>query len=87
MMKSNSLIAGVITGALVGTAAGILLTPKTGKESRQIVKSKATDFKVKAGDYRIKAEDYLGTVKEKFQKNTVASTVEDFSGNGIQSHT
>ena len=63
-MKSNSLIAGVITGALVGTAAGILLAPKTGKESRQIVKSKATDFKVKAGDYRIKAEDYLGTVKE-----------------------
>ena len=86
MMKSNSLIAGVITGALVGTAAGILLTPKTGKESRQIVKSKATDFKVKAGDYRIKAEDYLGTVKDKFQKNTVVSTVEDFSGNGAQTH-
>ena len=86
-MKSNSLIAGVITGALVGTAAGILLAPKTGKESRQIVKSKATDFKVKAGDYRIKAEDYLGTVKDKLQKNTVASTVEDFSGNGAQTHT
>ena len=86
-MKSNSLIAGVLTGALVGTAAGILLAPKTGKESRQIVKSKATDFKVKAGDYRIKAEDYLGTVKEKFQKNTVASTVEEFSGIGVQSHT
>ena len=87
MMKSNSLIAGVLTGALVGTAAGILLAPKTGKESRKIVKSKATDFKVKAGDYRIKAEDYLGTVKDKLQKNTVASTVEDFSGNGAQIHT
>ena len=87
MMKSNSLIAGVITGALVGTAAGILLAPKTGKESRQIVKTKATDFKVKAGDYRIKAEDYLGTVKDKFQKNTVSSTLEEFSGNGVQTHT
>ena len=86
-MKSNSLIAGVLTGALVGTAAGILLAPKTGKESRQIVKSKATDFKVKAGDYRIKAEYYLGTVKDKLQKNTVASTVEEFSGNGAQTHT
>ena len=86
-MKSNSLIAGVLTGAVVGTAAGILLAPKTGKESRQIVKSKATDLKVKAGDYRIRAEDYLGTVKDKLQKNTVASTVEDFSGTGAQIHT
>ena len=85
-MKSNSLIAGVITGGLGGTAAGILLAPKTGKESRQIVKTKATDFKVKAGDYRIKAEDYLGVVKDKFQKNTAASVAEDFSGNGAQTH-
>lgn len=86
-MRNNGLITGVLAGALVGTAAGILLAPKTGKESRKIVSSKATDFKIKAGDYRDKAENYFGVVREKLQKNNVTSTVEEFSGNGAQTYT
>ena len=35
--KAN-LLAGLIGGAIVGAAAAMLLSPKTGKENRQIVK-------------------------------------------------
>ena len=87
MMRNNSLITGVLAGALVGTAAGLLLAPKTGKESRKIVSSTATDLKIRAGGYRNKAENYLGVVRDKLQKNSVTSTVEEFSGNGAQTYT
>ena len=86
-MRSNSLITGVLAGALVGTAAGLLLAPKTGKESRKIISSTATDVKIKAGGYRNKDENYLGVVRDKLQKNSVTSTVEEFSGNGVQTYT
>jgi gas vesicle protein len=86
-MRNNGLIAGVLAGALVGTAAGLLLAPKTGKESRKIVRSKATGLKIKAGDYRTKAENYLGTVKDRLNKSNIVGTVEEFSGNGSQTYT
>ena len=34
----GNLLAGLIGGAIVGAAAALMLTPKTGKENRQIVK-------------------------------------------------
>ena len=37
MVKSNKLFAGLIAGAAMGVAAGLLLAPKPGKESRSLV--------------------------------------------------
>ncbi|PKB78716.1 MAG: hypothetical protein BZY88_17030 [SAR202 cluster bacterium Io17-Chloro-G9] len=42
---------GIIAGALVGTALGLLVAPKTGKESREIVANRTAAFRSKAGDY------------------------------------
>ncbi|HAI09416.1 MAG TPA: YtxH domain-containing protein, partial [Dehalococcoidia bacterium] len=36
-MKSNKLFVGLIAGAAVGVAAGLLFAPKPGKESRSLV--------------------------------------------------
>ena len=51
MSIANKFLVGVLTGAAVGAAAGILMAPKVGKETRQIVSARATQAKQKAGDY------------------------------------
>ena len=41
--KGNSkLLAGLIGGVIVGAAAAMLLSPKSGKENRQVVKERIT---------------------------------------------
>ncbi len=80
MTRSNKLITGLVAGALVGAAAGILFAPKPGRESRGIVGAKAGEFRAKTGGY-------IGTVKEKIRRNRSADTVEEPSENGVQTYT
>ena len=40
---------GVAVGAVVGAAAGVLLAPKSGKETRADIKKKAGEIKIAAG--------------------------------------
>jgi len=51
MVDRNQLFTGLIAGVVVGAAAGLLLAPKTGKESRQIVVARAGEVRGKAGQY------------------------------------
>ena len=37
------LVGGVLLGAAMGTVAGLLIAPRTGKETRQILKKKSAD--------------------------------------------
>ena len=41
MASGKKLITGLVAGAIVGTAAGLLLAPKSGKENRKMVGEKA----------------------------------------------
>ena len=50
-MKGNKIFAGLIAGAALGTVAGLLIAPKQGRESRQIVTTRAGELRHKAGDY------------------------------------
>jgi gas vesicle protein len=72
MMNGNNIITGVIAGALVGTVLGLMVAPKPGKETRQIVASRA-------GEWRIKAGDYVGTLRQKIQRDAQANGVEELS--------
>ena len=40
-MMNRKLIAGVVSGAVLGTAIGLLAAPKSGKDTRQLVRNKA----------------------------------------------
>lgn len=51
MTTRNQIVTGIIAGALVGTALGLLVAPKTGKETRQFVAMRGSAIKTKAGDY------------------------------------
>ncbi len=49
MTKGNKFVAGIAVGAVAGAAIGLLVAPKTGKETRQMVSSRAGDVKHKVG--------------------------------------
>jgi gas vesicle protein len=46
----NGFLLGFLIGALAGVAVGFLYAPKTGKETRAMLKEKAGEFKEKAGE-------------------------------------
>ena len=50
-MAGNKLVIGLAAGALIGAAAGLLMAPKSGSESRQIVGSKAGSIQNGARSY------------------------------------
>ena len=56
----NSFLIGFIIGALAGVAVGFLYAPKPGKETRAMLKEKATEFKDKAGEVISKATREMG---------------------------
>lgn len=56
MTAQHKIMATLATGAVLGAAAGILLAPKTGKETRQAVSTHATRL-------RHRASHYLSTVR------------------------
>ena len=51
MEKRTKFITGLTVGAFIGAAAGLLLAPKTGRETRQVVGQRATVIRQKAGGY------------------------------------
>jgi len=76
MAKPNNLITGIITGALVGTVIGLLFAPKSGKETRDIVVTRA-------GVIRQKAGDYVGNMREKMRRGRDLDGSEEASNNHV----
>ena len=56
MDRHHKLLLGLGTGVIIGSAAGLLLAPKTGKETRSMVAARAEDL-------RHKATHYLGNLR------------------------
>ena len=51
MSANHKFIAVLTTGAVLGAAAGLLLAPKTGKETRKVVVAHSGQIRHKAGRY------------------------------------
>jgi gas vesicle protein len=43
-MKQSSFIAGLLTGALIGGVIALLSAPRSGKETREILKGKLEEY-------------------------------------------
>ncbi len=78
MTKTNSLLTGLVAGALLGAVAGLLVAPKAGKETRNIVGTKAAEIKSRA-------EDYLGTIRDRIRRDREEET-QEHSENGVHTH-
>ena len=81
MKKGVNIAIGAITGAAIGVVAGVLTAPKSGKETRGDLKSKAT----KVTD---RIQDSTRKLKKKFEKvsgnsihNTEASIEDNDASN------
>ena len=52
-------------GALLGAAAALLLTPKTGPEARELLRDKGGDFAKRAQEYAKEAQAQAGDLFDK----------------------
>ena len=70
--SSSHFLVGFIVGTVVGVAIGFLYAPKSGKETRALLKEKATEVKEKASEMtgRVKeaAVEAGRTVKQKLSE-------------------
>lgn len=77
-MADNGLdkfVTGMLFGAVVGAAIGLLVAPKPGSETRQLVRERAGEYldvaRERAGEYagpvRERAGEYVGTARERVQ--------------------
>ena len=76
MVDRNQLLTGLIAGVVVGTVTGLLLAPKTGKETRQIVVARAGEVQGKAGQYAT-------SVREKLRRGQRGEESTDEATNGV----
>lgn len=85
MASGAKFITGLVAGTLVGAAIGLLLAPKPGKVTRQVVVEKADDWKHRA-------EEYFAALREKVQQDEAEEEsgkidrVEDHPDHGAQFH-
>ncbi len=63
--KTSRFAAGLIIGSLAGTAAGMMFAPRTGRETRDSVRSQTGH--------------YVGTLRERFKRNSSANGLQDRS--------
>lgn len=70
--NSGKFVVGAAIGALAGAVAGLLLAPKSGKETRKMIGDKAKDYAEKGKDAIVKeekeAKKVLAGVAEKLSK-------------------
>jgi len=61
-------------GTLVGAGVALLLTPRTGKETRDLLKEKGEEFARRAGEFaeeaQVKAGDFFDRGREFFEEQT-----------------
>jgi gas vesicle protein len=74
-MKSENFITGVFVGAIAGLAAGILLAPDKGSETRQKIMDKGGDL---AGKVKNKVSGYVDDAEKMLNK--AGNKTEDWSG-------
>lgn len=81
-MGTGSIILSFFIGGIVGAGVALLMAPKTGEETRKMIKDFAEDARDRAGDYvgqvKEKASGYMDKGKEMFdrEKNVISRAVE-----------
>ena len=76
MANGKKLVTGLVAGAIVGTTAGMLLAPRSGKENREMVGKNADKFRNRTGWA-------FESLKSRIKKTTAGTPLEVPSTNGV----
>ena len=68
MAKTNNFLTGLLAGAVVGAVAGLILAPKPGRETRELVDSRISGFRSRAGYY---VENIQGRFNRELDKDSI----------------
>jgi gas vesicle protein len=60
---AKGLVIGLLAGAVFGVAVGMLYAPKSGAETREMLKEKATEAREKAGEFVEKVKERAQTMR------------------------
>ncbi len=60
---AKGLVIGLLTGAVFGIAVGMLYAPKSGAETREMLKEKATEAREKAGEFVERVKERAQTMR------------------------
>ncbi len=85
-MSAGKFIAGFVVGGAIGAIAGILLAPKSGKETREMLASSAQDMIKRADEtanqIKSKADDAVSELQKKGEeiKNKLQGLIDKQKG-------
>jgi gas vesicle protein len=82
MKKKGNFLAGLIAGAVAGAAAALLLTPKKGQETREIITDRASDIRGRASGPISSLRDRARRVRNRAGGNESSEDESDGSANG-----
>ena len=72
-MSVSRFLAGFIVGGAIGAVAGILLAPRSGEETRKMLKDTADDMARRADEtakqIKVKADDAVSDLQKKVMKS------------------
>jgi gas vesicle protein len=82
MNKNQKFLIGSVGALLTGIAIGLLVAPKKGKDTRKLIKTKATDLSGTAKDKYERSLDELSVLAEKLKEGFLknVSTVKEKAG-------
>ena len=77
-MKRKQIVKGVLAGAAVGVAVGLLFSPKSGKKVREALAAKSRSAKSKAGKY-------VSLARHKTPRHVEANNLDGYSKENVES--
>ncbi len=77
MAKTSNFLTGLLAGAVVGAIAGLILAPKPGKDTRELVGSRTSEIKNRAGYY-------VENLRERLKGDPGEDAIEVHTENGVQ---
>ncbi len=68
MKSANSFLTGLLTGAAIGGILALLYAPKSGKETREQLKTRFNELETELENLKGKASQKTGKIKEELAK-------------------
>jgi gas vesicle protein len=77
-MKRKQVVTGLLAGAAVGVAVGLLFSPKSGKKTREALAAKSRSARSRVGEY-------VSLIRHKTPRQLAANSQDGYSKENVES--